>query len=92
MMMLLFVLKLHHYTLMPLLNKLFLKQKRNYSGRFAMPPVDKETFIIPTELATISIIMLTHGGPYCQIDGLAMGSQPAPPLLNIWLSKFEPNI
>ena len=33
--------------------------------------------------------MLTHDGPYYQIDGLAMGSQP---LSNIWLSKFEPNI
>ena len=57
-----------------------------------MSPVDKETFIILTELATTNIIMLAHGGHYCQIDGLAMGSQPAPPLLNIWLSKFEPNI
>ena len=27
--------------------------------------------------------------PYKQIDGLAMGSQPAPCLANIWLSKFE---
>ena len=36
--------------------------------------------------------MLTHVGPYCQIDGLEMGSQSAPPLSNIWLSKFEPNI
>ena len=36
--------------------------------------------------------MLSHDGPYCQIDWLTMGSQPAPPLSNIWLSKFEPNI
>ena len=33
--------------------------------------------------------MSTHSGYYRQIDGLAMGSQPAPPLANIWLSKFE---
>ena len=29
---------------------------------------------------------------YKQIDGLAMGSPPAPLLSNIWLSKCEPNI
>ena len=36
--------------------------------------------------------MLAHDGAYPQIDGLAMVSQPAPPLSNIWLSKYEPNI
>ena len=36
--------------------------------------------------------MQTHDGTYKQIDGLAMGSPPAPPLSNIWLSKYEPNI
>ena len=36
--------------------------------------------------------MLTHDGTYKQIDGLAIGSTPAPPLSNIWLSKCEPNI
>ena len=54
--------------------------------------MDKETFIILAELATTNILMLTHDRPYRQIDGLAMGSQPAPPLSNIWLSKYEPNI
>ena len=63
-----------------------------YPGKFAMPPVDKETFIILAELATTNVVMLAHDGPYCQIDGLAMGPQPAQPLSNIWLSKFEPNI
>ena len=36
--------------------------------------------------------MLTHDGTYKQIDGLAIGSTPAPPLSNIWLSKCEANI
>ena len=54
--------------------------------------MDKETFIILAELPTTNVVILTHDGPYCQIDGLAMGSQPAPPLSNIWLSKFETNI
>ncbi|XP_066927934.1 uncharacterized protein [Clytia hemisphaerica] len=34
-------------------------------------------------------MLLTHDGPYKQVDGLAMGSQPDPCLANIWLSKFE---
>ena len=36
--------------------------------------------------------MLTHDGYYRQIDGLAMGSPPAPLLENGWLSKFDPII
>ena len=36
--------------------------------------------------------MLTHHGYYKQIDGLAMGSVPAPYLANIWLSKYDPQI
>ena len=46
-------------------------------------------------LATIScanVILSTHDGTYRQIDGLAMGSPPAPQLSNIWLSKYEPAI
>ena len=57
-----------------------------------MPPVDKETFIILAELATTNVVMLTHDGPYYRIVELTMGSQPVPPLSNIWLSKFESNI
>ena len=44
-----------------------------------MPPVDKETFIILAELATINVVMLTQGAPHRQIEGLAVGSQPTPP-------------
>ena len=39
-----------------------------------MTQVNKEAFTILAELATANIVMLTHDGPYCQIDGLAMGS------------------
>ena len=35
---------------------------------------------------------LTHHGYYEQIDGLAMGSSPAPYLANIWFSKYDPQI
>ena len=51
--------------------------------------MDKDTFI---ELATISscnVLMLTHKGYYKQIDGLAMGSPPAPHLANGWLSQYD---
>ena len=37
-------------------------------------------------------ILSTNDGTYWQIDNLAMGSPPAPPLSNIWLSKYEPAI
>jgi len=33
--------------------------------------------------------MMTNDGYYQQIDGLAMGSPPAPMLANGWLSKFD---
>ena len=65
---------------------------RLYSGDVQLPSVDKETF---TTLATISstiFILSTHDGTYREINGLSMGSPPAPPLSNIWLSKYEPAI
>ena len=36
--------------------------------------------------------MLTNDGYYRQIDGLAMGSPPAPLVANGWLSKFDERI
>lgn len=36
--------------------------------------------------------MSTHDGFYKQVDGLAMGSPPAPHLANGWLSQFEETI
>ena len=63
-----------------------------YSGDVDPPPVDRETFIQLTELATLNVIMSTVDGYYRQVDGLAMGSQPAPLLANICLSTFEPVI
>ena len=79
-------------TNVPVKEAIFEAAEKLYSGKFPMPPVDKETFIIFAELATTNVLMLTHDGPYRQIAGLAVGSQPAPPLSNIWLSKYEPNI
>ena len=52
-------------------------------------PVDKETFITLAELASCDVIFSTHDGYFKQIDGLAMGSAPAPHLANGWLSSFD---
>ena len=71
---------------------IFEAPEKLYSRKFAMPTVGKETFIILAELATTNAVMFTHDESYCQIDGLAMGYQPALPLSNDWLSKFDPNI
>ena len=56
------------------------------------PPVDQKTFIILAKIASCDVIMSTHKGFYKQIDGLAMGSPPAPHLANGWLSQFENTI
>ena len=56
------------------------------------PSADKETFITLATISCTNVILSTHDGTYRQIDGLAMGSPPAPPLSNIWLSKYEPAI
>ena len=55
-------------------------------------PVNKETFITLAKIASCDVIMLTHDGYYRQVDGLAMGSPPAPHLANGWMSQFDPNI
>ena len=53
------------------------------------PPVDKAKFIELTKLASCNVIMSTHDGFYQQIDGLGMGSPPAPHLANGWMSQFD---
>ena len=51
--------------------------------------MDKQTFITLAKLACCDVVFLTHDGYYTQIDGLAMGSPPAPHLANGWLSRFD---
>ena len=63
-----------------------------YSGRYQVPPVDKETFVQLLTLCTCNVLMQTHDGFYRQVDGLAMGSPPAPLLANGWMSKYDPLI
>ena len=60
-----------------------------YSGKYELPPVDKQTFIELLTLCTCNVLMSTHDGFYRQVDGLAMGSPPAPMLANGWLYKYD---
>ena len=53
------------------------------------PSIDKDTFIILAKIASCNVMMSTHDGYYKQVDGLAMGSPPAPHLANGWLSQFD---
>ena len=52
-------------------------------------PIDKETLITLASISSCDVIFNTHDGFYKQIDGLAMGSPPAPHLANGWLSSFD---
>ena len=56
------------------------------------PPVDRETFVTLAQISSCNVVMLTHAGYVKQIDGLAMGSPPAPHLANGWLSKHDNSI
>ena len=53
-----------------------------YSGKYKLPPVDKETFIELSQMSSCDVLMLTQDGYYRQVDGLAMGSAPAPHFAN----------
>ena len=63
-----------------------------YNGTNEAPPIDKDTFIILAKMSSCNVLMSTHGGYYKQVDGLAMGSPPAPHLANGWLSLYDPAI
>ena len=80
------------YTNVPVKEAIELAADRLYAGDLPVPPVDKETFITLTELSSLDVVMSTHHGYYKQVDGLAMGSPPAPYLANIWLSRYDPSI
>ena len=51
-----------------------------------------KAFVTLAEIACCDVIMATHDGFYIQVDGLAMGSPPAPHLANGWMSQFDPII
>ena len=68
------------------------KQSRSaqiYSGDHERPPVDRDTFITLAKIPSGDVLMSTHDGYYQQVDGLAMGSPPAPHLANGWFSHHQ---
>ena len=80
------------YTNVPVAESISVCADLLYNGKYQVPPVDKETFIEMAEIASCNVVMSTHRGYYKQIDGLAMGSPPAPHLANGWLSQFDATI
>ena len=73
------------YTNVPVDEAIQLAADKLYSGNpdIKCPPVDRDTFITLTNLASKNVVMWTPDGYYRQKDGLVMGSQPAGPLTNI---------
>ena len=53
-----------------------------FSGKYKLPPVDRETFKELLKMCISNVIMQTNEGYFRQIDGLAIGSPPAPQLAN----------
>ena len=56
------------------------------------PPVSKKSFIELAKIASCNVLMSTHDGFYKQVDGLAMGSPPAPHIANGWMSQYDKEI
>ena len=63
-----------------------------FDGKIKLNFLDKETFIVLAELACCNVIFDTFNGFFKQIDGLAMGSAPAPHLANGWLCQLDDQI
>ena len=80
------------YTNVPVLEAIHTCSDLLYNGSHTLPPVDKQTFITLTKIASCNVVMSTQDGFYRQIDGLAMGSPPAPHLANGWMSQFDQTI
>ena len=80
------------YTNVPVKEAIHVCADLLFNGKNPYPPVNKETFITLAEIASCDVIMSTHDGFYKQIDGLAMGSPPAPHLANGWMSQFDDTI
>ena len=80
------------YTNVPVVEAIDVCSDLLYSGNHKKPPVDKKTFKELLTVCSHNVIMLTHNGLYRQVDGLAMGSPPAPMLANGWLSTYDPVI
>ena len=77
------------YTNVPVYEAINVCTDLLFSGKYGIPPVDLDTFKQLLEISSHNVLMLTCDEYYRQVDGLAMGSPPAPLLANGWLSKFD---
>ena len=77
------------YTNVPVTEAISVCADLMYNGKNPLPPVDKDTFITLATLSSCDVVLATHNGLYRQVDGLAMGSPPAPHLANGWMSQFD---
>ena len=80
------------YTNVPVMEAIKVCADLLYSGKYETPEVSKETFIELAKISSCEVIMSTHRGYYKQVDGLAMGSPPAPHFANGWLSQYDESI
>jgi len=80
------------YTNVPVMEAINVCADLLFKEGTVKPPVDKETFIALAKIASCNVVMATHDGLYKQVDGLAMGSPPAPHLANGWMSQFDSSI
>jgi len=72
------------YTNVPVTEAITICSDLLFSGRYKLPLVSKETFIKLAKIASCGVTISIHRGYFKQtgLDGLAMGSPPAPHLAN----------
>ena len=80
------------YTNVPVKESILYCANLLFDGKTKLDFINKETFIELAELACCNVVFDTHDGLYTQIEGLAMGSSPAPALANGWMSQFDGKI
>jgi len=79
------------YTNVPVIKAVEDCTKLLFSGRYKLPPADRETFKQLLMVCSSNVLMLTNDGYFRQTDG-SMGSLPAPLIANCWMSKFDSQI
>ena len=80
------------YTNVPVNEAIVVCANLLYDGTLKKPPVDKDTFTKLLNVCSKNVIMSSNDGLFRQIDGLAMGSPPAPMLANAWMSTFDTTV
>ena len=64
------------YTNVPVIESINVCAELLFSGKYKLPPVDKQTFIELAKMASCDVIMSTHRGYFKQVDGQSTRSAP----------------